>query len=92
MTPRSRHRSPDGLLVDWQPKTPADHAAVERIAGANVLAVATQRIVTVVRNNRAADLSELLAAVPAAYERLRNADANYTALAESERSERQDRP
>ncbi len=49
MTGRARHRAPDGLLVEWQPRTPAD-------------------------------LTELLAAVPNAYERLRAADAQHTAL------------
>jgi hypothetical protein len=84
MSRRSPHRNPAGLLVDWQPTTPADYAAVARIAAANVLAVAAQRIVTAVRNDRTADLTDLLAAVPAAYERLRGADANLTTLVQAD--------
>lgn len=81
MTSRARHRAPDGLLVEWQPQTPTDHAAVRRIGKANVLAVATQRIITALRNDRTADLTKLLHAVPEALEVLRSADADYTALA-----------
>jgi hypothetical protein len=80
-TRRSPSRTPAGLLVDWVPTTPADHAAVARIAAANVLAVATQRIVTAVRNDRTADLTDLLKAVTPALKRLRDADSSYTDLA-----------